>query len=205
MCLILSACTIWGDDDSEEDLVAIAQATLTAQATQPTPTSTATTPAQIPLTPTPSSPDERVPNVFDIGWESARLVSVVIELVEAYNAGEIEQVLGLLTDDAGWADCDYEADEDVVLEDKDEIRAWLEERVANHDQLEVARMFNGNPSSDTVLGIEWGPRLSNELRALGFDTGIQPELSSVVSFSRENGQLLIRGFSTTAGTCDLST
>ena len=209
VCFIISACTISGDDDddSEEELVEIVEATLTARAIPESSTTRAPTFTPVPSTAPPATLPSEIDETsaaFSITWEQTALVVVARQLIDAYNAGDVEQVLGLFTDDVGWADCDYEAGENVVLDEREELEAWLAERISNNDQLEVARMWNENSTSNSVLAIDWTRRTSDDLRALGYHEGIEPDQGAVMSFSREDGQVLIGGFGTVGAPCEVS-
>jgi len=203
----------WGNDSNpnsnagaDEDLVEVVAATLTSQTTEEVATPIAAIPTPMPstVTPTPSISQVDEPSAaFSIAWEQTALVAVTRQFIEAYNTGDVEQVLDLLTNDVGWADCDYETGESVILDETEDIEAWLEERVSSNDQLEVARMWNENTNSNSVLAIDWTRRTSDDLRALGYDDGIEPDQATVVSFRREDGEVLIRGFGTVGAPCEL--
>jgi len=134
-------------------------------------------------TPTASSPA----NVL-LSFGQAQNVATVIELIRAYNAGDLEGVLALLDDKVGWSDCDYQTISVVSLVGKTKVGAWLQMRFADHDLLEVdtiemASMENQDPTSEDVVGVVFLYRTSDTLKSLGFPKGIKPQLTSKVVFT----------------------
>jgi hypothetical protein len=115
----------------------------------------------------------------------ARQVSTVVRMVDAYNAGRLDQLLPLLEDGVGWTDCDYKVGALVTLTGKAEVTSYLRQRFADRDQLDIGTVFNQNPdpaSSDLTAGVEFSRRSSDTLRAMGFTAGIKPTLVAKVIF-----------------------
>ena len=127
------------------------------------------------------------PGVFSLSAAQAREVAVVVEFLRACNAGQLEAALAMFAGNPGVSDCDYQAVEDVEFHGPAEVGRWLRQRIAEHDVLTVARIFNENPDQPVGgVGVEYQRRSSDTLRALGFPNGITPTLATKVVFSADD-------------------
>src|SRR5205814_4878282 len=102
------------------------------------PSSASATAARAATTPTPSPS----PLTFRVGAPQTRMVATLVAFLDAYNAGDVERALALMTDDVSISDCDYRAL--AVLSPRGQIaaRQWLSDRAADHDQLILESVRN---------------------------------------------------------------
>ncbi len=134
-------------------------------------------------------------NIFSLTAEQAQEVAVFMEFIRAYNAGQLQTVLALLAEDVGVSDCDYQNIKVITFQGKSQVTEWLQQRISDHDQLEVSRIENENldPSSGRhVIGVTYSRRTSMTLAKLEFSDGITPTLASKVIFTSES--TLIQSF-----------
>lgn len=115
----------------------------------------------------------------------ARLVATTLGFIDAWNAGQVDDALALLTEDVVGSDCDA-GGRPVYLRGKEDFARWLRERAAEHDRLEVARILNENPDPNAgggrVVAVVYASRTS--------DAGsLAPRVTKVV-FS-EDGRRII--------------
>ena len=123
---------------------------------------------------------------FRLTAGQARAVATVVAFLEAYNAGQLDAALALLADDVVGSDCDYREGRVILFQGKDQAVAWLRARLADHDRLIVAAIWNDNadqPMGAHVVGVEYARRTSDTLRALGFPAGITPQLATKVGLT----------------------
>src|SRR5258707_11584270 len=78
------------------------------------------------------------PENVSLSLSQAQNVTTLIELMHAYNAGHLEEVLALLDEKVGWSDCDFQNINVVNLVGKTKVGDWLQKRFADHDFLEIA-------------------------------------------------------------------
>jgi len=127
-------------------------------------------------------------NTFDLTAEQALEVAVFMNFIHAYNHGQLDQALALLSDNVGVSDCDYQTIKVVTFQGKSQVKEWLQQHMTDHDQLEVGRISNENqdPSSGQhVIEVTYSHRRSMTLANLGFKDGIIPMLASKVIFTTE--------------------
>jgi hypothetical protein len=72
-------------------------------------------------------------------------VAVFIEFIRAYNAGQLQSELALLAEDMSVSDCDYENIKVITFQGKSQVAEWLQQRISDHDQLEISHIYNENP------------------------------------------------------------
>jgi hypothetical protein len=142
-------------------------------------------------------------STFNIDGDHAVVIARITALIEAYNRGDLETVLALVSDRIVWADCDYRAGTSVGViaqspSNKALLATYLRGRFAEHDQLRIARLYNNNPDDSTgrVGGIEYGIRTSDTLRSLGFPNGIR---------GPQNAKMVFDGDGRIAGVSNAST
>jgi hypothetical protein len=124
--------------------------------------------------------------VFSVTSVQAQQIAVVVAFLDAYNAGQVHAALVLFAPDAVVSDCDYRQVENLDFHGRAEIAGWLRARMADHDHLTAARIYNENPDQLVgVVGIEYGRRTSDTLRTLGFATGIMPSIATKVVFTAD--------------------
>src|SRR5260370_15403784 len=63
---------------------------------------------------------------ISLSLSQAQDVTTLIELMRAYNAGQLEDVLALLDEKVGWSDCDFQNISVVNLVGKTEVSDWLQ-------------------------------------------------------------------------------
>lgn len=127
-------------------------------------------------------------NTFDLTAEQALEVAVFMNFIRAYNNGQLDGALALLSDRVGVSDCDYQTIKVVTFQGKSQVKEWLQQHMTDHDQLEVDRISNENqdPSSGKhVIEVTYSHRGSMTLANLGFRDGIIPTLASKVIFTTE--------------------
>ncbi len=131
-----------------------------------------------------ATPVPRLPLTLDA--RQAREVAVLIEFIQAYNAGRVSTALSLFAPPWVWSDCDYRHAVVLVGQDRASLRRWLQQRAADHDRLDIGRISVGT-MQEQVLGVTFKRRTSGALRALGRPQGIAPALSAKVIFDGRTG------------------
>jgi len=127
-------------------------------------------------------------NTFDLTFEQAQEVAIFIEFIQAYNTGQPQAALALLAENVGVSDCDYQNIRVVTFQGKSRVAGWLQQRISDHDQLEISRIENENPDPSSgrhVIEVTYAFRTSMTLANLGFGDGITPALASKVIFTPE--------------------
>ena len=127
-------------------------------------------------------------NTFDLIAEQAQEVSVFMNFIHAYNHGRLDEALALLSDHVGISDCDYQNIKVVTFQEKSQVAEWLQQRISDHDRLEVSHIFNENPDTSSgrhVIEVTYSRSTSMTLAKLGFDNGITPTLASKVIFTSQ--------------------
>lgn len=158
-------------------------------------TSTPQPTAPVPVTTTFDSPTaseknatSQPNNTFDLTAEQAQEVAVFIEFIRAYNAGQLQTALAFLDENVGVSDCDYQNIKVITFRGKSQVAKWLQQRISDHDQLEVSHIENENPDPSSgrhVMAVTYARRTSMTLAKLGFSDGITPTLGSKVIFTAE--------------------
>ena len=127
-------------------------------------------------------------NTFNLTAEQAQEVAVFIEFIRAYNNGRLDEALALLAENVGVSDCDYLNIKVITFQGKSQVAEWLQQRISDHDQLEVSRIENENPDPSFgrhVISVAYARRKSMTLAKLGFKDGITPMLETKVIFTSE--------------------
>lgn len=158
-----------------------------ASALQPTSPVPITTTFDTPIAPEINATSQSN-NTFDLTAEQAQEVAVFIEFIQAYNIGQLQAALTLLAENVGVSDCDYQNIKVVTFQGKSQVAGWLQQRIADRDQLEVSQIDNENPDPSSgrhVIGVTYSRRTSTTLAQLGFEEGITPTLASKVIFTSE--------------------
>lgn len=132
---------------------------------------------------------------ISLSLSQAQNVTTLIELMRAYNAGHLEDVLALLDEKVGWSDCDFQNSSVVNLVGKTKVSDWLQKRFADHDFLEIATLElasieNQDATTKDVVGVVYLVRTSDTLKNLGFPKGIKPSLASKVVFTPTHEHVL---------------
>jgi hypothetical protein len=102
----------------------------------------------------------------------------------------------VLDERIGWSDCNYKPIAVVELKGKSEVAKYLQQRFADHDQLEIASIQNLNPDPETssrALGVSYLRRSSDTLRSLGFGSGIKPGGATKIVFADGADKILAFG------------
>ena len=124
---------------------------------------------------------------FVLTGEQALEISVLVDFIQAYNNGLLEEALVMLSEDVVVSDCDYPEVQAVEFLGKVEAEEWLRKRLEDQDRLVVSRISNENPdqSGRHTTAVGYARRSSETLDRLGFAEGIEPALASKVVFSAE--------------------
>jgi hypothetical protein len=123
-----------------------------------------------------------VADVFSVSGAQAIQVDLVVTFVTAFNRADLDGALGVLNDDAGVSDCDFETHDAVQAQGTAEVRAWLLQRFADRDRMVIGRIFNMNPDSDRAVGVEFSSRVSDTIVRLGAVHGMTPGAAAKVVF-----------------------
>lgn len=105
--------------------------------------------------------------------------TVILRFFDAFNSGQVDAALELLDETVRVSDCDFDHVQDVEFEGKAQVAEWLGQRIADHDQLFVSRVWGG-ALQPGVFGIDFDRRRSNTLRRLGFPDGAKYPSAKVV-------------------------
>lgn len=116
--------------------------------------------------------------------QQAQAVATITTLLRSYNAGELDAVLALVSDDVRWADCDYTQQPPVAraLDGKAALAEWLQWRFGERDRLAADRIVVNGDGMTMGLGVGYERRTSDTLRALGHAEGIVPGGMTKVTF-----------------------
>lgn len=131
----------------------------------------------------PTLPPHPSPTGTPLTAVQAQGAATVVVFLQAYNAGQRDTALALLTEDITANDCDYRTDGVTEANGNVAVGAWLQARIADHDRLVLADVTFGTPETQTgmfAVGVGYEARMSDTLRALGFPTGIKPQLGTKV-------------------------
>ncbi len=159
------------------------------------PTSTA------PSTPLPSAagPAGTVPpGAYRLQLGEVYQVACVADFFTAYNAGELEAVMGFLDEAPRLTDCDYRTGSPVIIEGRAAIEAYLRDRFAEHDNW-VVQLFNENPQNNFEV-IEFEPlqRQNDTLLALGVPGAVKRDFGIALSIvlAPDHDHISVVGFGT---------
>jgi len=122
----------------------------------------------------------------------AQGAATVVGFLQAYNAGQRDAALALLTEDVNANDCDYRTGGVTEATGKAEVGAWLQARIADHDRLVMADITFGTPETQTgmfAISVEYETRMSDTLRALGFPNGIKPQGATKVIVTKTGDRI----------------
>lgn len=119
----------------------------------------------------------------------ARAEAVVSDLLRAYNAGQIHEVMALVDDEITWSDCDYGATKAFALTGKDRLADWLQRAFTDHDSLDVM-VIRVTPGTPPVGEVIYRRRTSDTLRSLGFPDGIKPKSGTKVALTPTSDRIL---------------
>jgi hypothetical protein len=122
---------------------------------------------------------------------------------QRYNAGSVDVAASLVTDDIIGSDCDYREVRVVVFNGRSAFVAWLKERAADHDHLELGSISDPNRAGGAVLPATFAIRASDTLRSLGFASGIHPQLVAKVIFTDDRSRIRAFGNGPSGGDQDL--
>lgn len=133
-----------------------------------------------------ASADRGTPTTFSLSALQAEEVSVTVRFIAAFNGRRLGRALDLLTPRVSVSDCDYKNVRAVSFGGRRAVARWLRRRFADRDRLTPTRIFDENPAQPVgVVGVEYGRRTSNTLRALGFPAGIVPKGATKIVFSAQ--------------------
>lgn len=128
---------------------------------------------------------------------AAYQVAWVADFFTAYNAGEIEALMGFLDDAPRLSDCDYRSGSTVVVEGRVAVEAYLRDRSAEHDNW-VVELFNENPQNYDVVGVEPLQRQNDTLLALGVPGAVKRDFGIALSIvlAPDHEHISVVGFAT---------
>jgi hypothetical protein len=122
-------------------------------------------------------------------------VALVERFFAAFNEGDRVGVLALMSDEPGVSDCDYATASVIDLRGRDQVSAWLEARISEHDRLTVSSISNSNPDpSSAAIGVSFRRRTSDTLRRLGLVDGLTPQAGAKIRFTGSGAELRIEEF-----------
>lgn len=122
-------------------------------------------------------------------------MALVEQFVAAFNGGDRAGVLVLMSDDPGVSDCDYATASVVDLRGRDQVSAWLDARMSEHDQLTLSSISNSNPDpASAAIGVSFSRRTNDTLRRLGFVDGLTPQVGAKIRFTGSGAELRIEEF-----------
>lgn len=125
----------------------------------------------------------------------AQRVALVQRFIEAFNRGDRSALLALMGDGSVVSDCDYTNAAVVDVAGRDQVSAWLDSRIADHDRFATELIENSNTDeSAPALGVTFARRSNDSLRKLGFTAGIRPQLAAKVRFSGSGQDQRIEAF-----------
>lgn len=139
-----------------------------------------------------SSPTNPSPTGAPLTAVQARGAATVVAFLQAYNAGQRDTALALLTEDVTASDCDYRTGGATEATGKAGVGAWLQARIMDHDRFVLADITFGTPEPQTgmfAIGVGYERRTSDTLRALGFPGGITPQLATKVILTKGGGRI----------------
>lgn len=122
---------------------------------------------------------------FTVGRREAAQVAVLVAVISAYNAGDVDGVTAWLDPEVAWSDCDYVDGQAVRLSGVAEVGEWIRSRAAIDDFLEISsiRGAHAGTSAPLGLGVILSSRKNSDLRRLGVPRGIVPPAASSVKFT----------------------
>jgi hypothetical protein len=139
----------------------------------------------------PSPPVPATASADPYGWidaAAARRVTTVVKLVDAYNAADLAGVQALLAPEVAWADC--AGDKFLTISGefgtprpmtKAETIPYFQARFADRDRMEIAQITTAPCNGGDCVGIRFGRRSNDSLRAIGFPDGfVGPQTNKTV-------------------------
>lgn len=158
----------------------------------PTPTAPST-----PLPSAPGFPATVAPGAYRLQLGEVYQVAWVADFFTAYNAGELETVMGFLDDAPRLTDCDYRSGSTLVVEGRVAVEAYLRDRFAEHDNW-VVELFNKNPQNYDVVGVEPLQRQNDTLLALGVPGAVKRDFGIALSIvlAPDHEHISVVGFAT---------
>ena len=122
-------------------------------------------------------------------------VALAEQFIEAWNRGDRSAVLAVMIDDPLLSDCDYANATVVDLRGRDQVSAWIDARIAEHDRFAPEQIFNGNADTPSAaIGVAFARRANDSLRAMGFADGIRPQSAAKIRFTGSGNDLRIETF-----------
>lgn len=159
----------------------------------------------VPVGPTPATPPPSVagpaatvpPGAYRLQPGEAYQVAWVADFFAAYNAGQLEAVMGFLDETPRLTDCDYRTGSTVIVDGRAAVEAYLRDRFAEHDNWAV-RLFNENPANFDVVGVEPLQRQNDTLLALGVPGAVKRDFGIAFSIvlTADHEHISVVGFAT---------
>ncbi len=144
--------------------------------------------------PAPVAAGTSSPAPVAVAGAAAQSVDTVRAFIDAVNAGRLDAALALVSDDPVYSDCDRRQVKAVSGKGVAAFAGWLRERIADHDELDVAHWETGIEGDVLGVGVVFARRASDSLASLGFAVGIVPQLGTKVILERRAGAVRIAQF-----------
>jgi hypothetical protein len=143
--------------------------------------------------PTPSPTKPAPPNTgpvstgpgFHVDVGQAAAVSVLLDFLNAYNAGDLDTALQDLGPDPSYSDCDYSSQQVVEAHGLAQVTEELKRRFNDHSQIVWSQIGTDNPGAD-ALSVTVTRVKSDTLTRLGFRDGVAPSLAALVTFTADH-------------------
>ncbi len=128
---------------------------------------------------------------YSVSPGRAQEIMTLMNFVRTYNAGGLDMMLALLTEDVLWSDCDFRLGRVIDLKGKPDMTAWLKRQFADHDRLELRtiEVNDDDLSGERTVGLVIARRTSETLQALGFSKGIVPALAAKINFTESHDRI----------------
>jgi hypothetical protein len=136
------------------------------------------------VTPSPAASATSTPGAsseaFAVTGSEAAAIAIVTRFVEAINTGNARAAGDLLSNDVVASDCDFVRATVAFFDGKAESMRWVAQRIADHERLEIGRIFNDNVRFEPVVGVDFSRRSNDTLAGLGAGAGIPFGTAKVV-------------------------
>jgi hypothetical protein len=109
----------------------------------------------------------------------ALVVNEAVQFFAAYNAGQLDAVMSLLSAQPQLVDCNYVTQSIITLDGRAAVAAYLRMQFADHDRWMV-QFFNENPDDGNGVGVVPIERSNDTLKRLGLGDGTKRDFPVVL-------------------------